>query len=104
MVSLTSGARFVVTDSDGVQEETTALGVPCWTMRDSTERPIAIPEGTSVPAGAEPSKVRLAVDEILAGRGKAKACPALWDGAAAERIAAHLASYFARPVNSTKPE
>jgi UDP-N-acetylglucosamine 2-epimerase (non-hydrolysing) len=104
MVSLMSGARFVITDSGGVQEETTALGVPCVTMRDSTERPITISEGTNVLAGADPMKVRRAVDEILAGRGKPKACPALWDGAAAERIAAHLVAYFARPVSRTKPE
>jgi UDP-N-acetylglucosamine 2-epimerase (non-hydrolysing) len=78
-------AAVVITDSGGMQEETTALGIPCVTMRDNTERPVTVDEGTNVLAGTDPQAILAAVREILAGRGKAGRRPALWDGHAADR-------------------
>jgi UDP-N-acetylglucosamine 2-epimerase (non-hydrolysing) len=87
---LESRAAAVVTDSGGIQEETTALGVPCFTLRDSTERPITLEQGTNTLLGSDlPALVR-GVREALAGRGKRGRVPELWDGHAAERIAAIL--------------
>jgi UDP-N-acetylglucosamine 2-epimerase (non-hydrolysing) len=86
-LGLTSQARLVLTDSGGLQEETTALGIPCFTLRENTERPVTITEGTNTLVGVDPAKVLAAVGEALAGRGKAGRIPALWDGKAAERIA-----------------
>jgi len=79
-------AAVVLTDSGGLQEETTALGVPCVTIRENTERPITVDEGTNVLAGTEPQAVIAAAREAIAGRGKRGRRPALWDGAAAQRI------------------
>jgi UDP-N-acetylglucosamine 2-epimerase (non-hydrolysing) len=84
-------AVLVLTDSGGLQEETTALGVPCVTVRDNTERPITVEEGTNVLAGTAPEGVIAAAREVLAGRGKRGRRPALWDGRAAERIVEVLA-------------
>ncbi len=81
-------AKVVITDSGGMQEETTALGVPCITVRDNTERPITVEEGTNTLLGADPSRIGPVVAEILATGGKRGRKPALWDGKAAERIAA----------------
>jgi UDP-N-acetylglucosamine 2-epimerase (non-hydrolysing) len=80
-------AKVVVTDSGGIQEETTALGVPCLTLRANTERPITITEGTNTLLGADPSVLAPAVQEVLATGGKAGRVPDKWDGRAAERIA-----------------
>lgn len=88
---LTSQAKVVITDSGGLQEESTALGVPCLTMRPNTERPITVTEGTSVLCGSDPDKLRLHLSEVETGRYKQGECPALWDGRAAIRIAACLA-------------
>ena len=96
MLGLMSGATLVLTDSGGVQEETTALGIPCLTMRENTERPITVEEGTNTLVGREADAITRVVDEILAGRGKRGRVPELWDGRAAERIAAHLAGWLAR--------
>ena len=81
-------AKVVVTDSGGMQEETTALGVPCITVRDNTERPITISEGTNTLIGADPARILPIVEDILRTGGKTGRKPALWDGKAAERIAA----------------
>ncbi len=80
-------ARLVLTDSGGIQEETTAIGVPCLTLRANTERPVTVTEGTNVLLGADPAAIAPAVAEILAGRGKTGRVPEKWDGHAAERIA-----------------
>jgi UDP-N-acetylglucosamine 2-epimerase (non-hydrolysing) len=90
MLGLMAGARLVLTDSGGLQEETTALGVPCLTMRENTERPITVEQGTNTMVGRDPAAISGAVSEILAGRGKQGRVPELWDGRAAERIAADL--------------
>jgi UDP-N-acetylglucosamine 2-epimerase (non-hydrolysing) len=96
-LALMADARFVLTDSGGVQEETTALGVPCLTLRDNTERPITVSEGTNTLAGTDPSAIRAEVRKLLAGEGKRGRVPQLWDGRAAERIAGILASELERP-------
>src|SRR5579864_5672790 len=87
---LLSKATLVLTDSGGIQEETTALGVPCLTLRENTERPITISQGTNLLVGTDPAKILSAAKEILGGRNKAGRLPALWDGKAAERIVATL--------------
>ena len=94
MLGLLKGARLVLTDSGGIQEETTGLGVPCLTLRDNTERPITVSEGTNRVVGTEPGAILQAVEEILKTGGKRGRIPPLWDGRAAERIAGHLANYF----------
>jgi UDP-N-acetylglucosamine 2-epimerase (non-hydrolysing) len=85
-VTLFSRSRLVVTDSGGIQEETTALGIPCLTMRDSTERPITVTEGTNILVGSDRARVAAAVDAILAGRSQSGRVPEGWDGQAALRI------------------
>lgn len=85
-LNLWKDAAAVLTDSGGLQEETTALGVPCITLRDNTERPITVTEGTNVLAGSDPARIEQAVAKVLGGEHKAGRRPALWDGRAAERI------------------
>jgi UDP-N-acetylglucosamine 2-epimerase (non-hydrolysing) len=85
-VTLARDCTLVATDSGGIQEETTVMGVPCLTMREGTERPITVEEGTNIIVGLDPLRVGQAVDEILAGRGKKGRIPAGWDGNAAARI------------------
>ncbi|TVO50880.1 non-hydrolyzing UDP-N-acetylglucosamine 2-epimerase [Denitromonas halophila] len=95
MLGLMASARLVLTDSGGIQEETTALGVPCLTMRESTERPITVTEGTNTIVAGDASAIIDGVDAILAGGGKGGRIPEGWDGCAAERIAAHLSAWLA---------
>lgn len=90
MLGLMAGAAVVLTDSGGLQEETTALGVPCLTLRENTERPITVSQGTNILVGRDRTAILQGVDDILAGRGKSGRVPELWDGRAAERIAADL--------------
>ncbi|MFH1681176.1 MAG: UDP-N-acetylglucosamine 2-epimerase (non-hydrolyzing) [Candidatus Eisenbacteria bacterium] len=84
---LLSEARVVLTDSGGIQEETTALGIPCITLRENTERPITVEQGTNVVCGRDRGKILSAMDEAIAGRVKSGRIPEKWDGRAAERIA-----------------
>jgi UDP-N-acetylglucosamine 2-epimerase (non-hydrolysing) len=86
-LSLTSQARVIVTDSGGLQEESTALGIPCLTLRTNTERPITVDRGTSTLIGNDADKLRTCLRDVLNGQYKSGACPELWDGHAAERIA-----------------
>jgi UDP-N-acetylglucosamine 2-epimerase (non-hydrolysing) len=79
-------ARLVLTDSGGVQEETTILGVPCLTMRENTERPVTVTEGTNEVIGSSPQRIVAASTAVLEGKGREGRIPALWDGHAAERI------------------
>jgi UDP-N-acetylglucosamine 2-epimerase (non-hydrolysing) len=87
MLGLMKDARMVLTDSGGIQEETTALGVPCVTLRHNTERPITVAEGTNTLAGNDPVRILATCDEILSNGGRAGRIPELWDGKASERIA-----------------
>ena len=91
-IALEASARLVLTDSGGVQEETTVLGVPCLTLRDSTERPITLTEGTNQLVGRDPATIVKAADEVMAAPPPWPGRPALWDGQACERIAAALVS------------
>lgn len=98
MVGLMATATLVLTDSGGLQEETTALGVPCLTLRENTERPITVEQGTNTMVGRDRAAILAGVDDILAGRGKRGRVPELWDGRAAERIVADLWQWLrARP-------
>jgi UDP-N-acetylglucosamine 2-epimerase (non-hydrolysing) len=83
---LESQATFVITDSGGIQEETTVLGVPCLTVRENTERPITITGGTNTLVGLNPRRLKEEAHQILCGKGKQGRVPELWDGQAAERI------------------
>ena len=89
-LALTSQAKVIVTDSGGLQEESTALGVPCLTMRENTERPITVSEGTSTLIGNDADKLHRHLRQVLDGEYPAGRCPELWDGRAAERIAEAL--------------
>ena len=90
MLGLMRDAALVLTDSGGLQEETTALGVPCLTLRENTERPITAEQGTNTLVGRDAGAIRRGVAEILRGDGKRGRVPELWDGHAADRIAADL--------------
>jgi UDP-N-acetylglucosamine 2-epimerase (non-hydrolysing) len=90
-LALQSRATVVITDSGGIQEETTYLGIPCLTLRENTERPITVTMGTNVLVGRDPYKLRLELSRVLAGESKKGAVPPLWDGCAGERIAVVLA-------------
>jgi len=88
-------AKVVLTDSGGMQEETTALGVPCVALRENTERPITIEQGTNVVVGTDPARIRAVVDDIVKTGGKRGRRPELWEGHAAKRIAVVLKERFA---------
>ena len=83
---LMTNAKLVLTDSGGVQEETTVLGVPCLTIRNNTERPVTITEGTNTLVGTSQSRIVGEARKILAGNGKQGRAPKFWDGKAAGRI------------------
>lgn len=94
MLGLMSRAVMVLTDSGGMQEETTALGVPCLTIRENTERPITVEQGTNTLVGVDPQALLDAAESILADGGKRGRVPEYWDGKTGERIAAHLAGWL----------
>ena len=89
-LKLQSNAHFVLTDSGGIQEETTYLNIPCITLRDNTERPATVNEGSNVITGTDPGRIRTEADKILSGNGKKGTIPKYWDGHTAERILAIL--------------
>lgn len=86
-IKLVKESKFVVTDSGGIQEETTVLGIPCVTMRNSTERPVTIEKGTNYLVGTNSVKVEKAISVIMRGQAKRGKAPLYWDGKAAHRIA-----------------
>jgi UDP-N-acetylglucosamine 2-epimerase (non-hydrolysing) len=94
MIGLMRDAQLALTDSGGVQEETTALGIPCLTLRPNTERPITVEQGTNIVVGSDRRRVMAAVEEILRGGGKRGRIPEFWDGKAATRVAEHLAGWL----------
>lgn len=85
-LNLWKDAKVILTDSGGLQEESTALGVPCLTLRENTERPITVDEGTNVLVGTNPARMIEEADRILACQGRTVRRPALWDGKSAARI------------------
>lgn len=95
MLGLMKDAKLILTDSGGLQEETTALGVPCLTLRENTERPITITEGTNTLVGVAADKIRDCFKQALTRHSKAGRQPERWDGKAAERIAADLDNWLA---------
>ncbi len=97
-LSLMSEARLVLTDSGGIQEETTVLGVPCLTLRDNTERPVTIDQGTNVLVGTSAHRILTAVSKVLSGAFPKGQIPELWDGKAAQRIAEILKTKMASPT------
>jgi len=86
-LALQQHAKLVITDSGGIQEETTFLGIPCLTVRDNTERPVTVEIGTNEIVGRDLSRIALAIERVLDGNRKASTVPPLWDGHAGERIA-----------------
>lgn len=94
-LALQKHAALVITDSGGIQEETTYLGVPCLTVRENTERPITVTMGTNELVGQDMALLRERATAILAGDVKAGRCPSLWDGKAGERIADVVERLFA---------
>jgi UDP-N-acetylglucosamine 2-epimerase (non-hydrolysing) len=93
-LGLMRDAKLAMTDSGGVQEETTALGVPCLTVRDNTERPATVDQGTNTLVGTSPAALIAAVDTVLTTGGKRGRIPALWDGKAALRIADDVCAFL----------
>jgi UDP-N-acetylglucosamine 2-epimerase (non-hydrolysing) len=100
-LSLTSSARLVLTDSGGLQEEATALGVPCLTLRENTERPVTVTEGTNELVGTDPERIVRAAHRALSGEGKRGRIPALWDGHAGDRAADAVLALAARGFSAT---
>jgi UDP-N-acetylglucosamine 2-epimerase (non-hydrolysing) len=96
-LQLMANAKVVLTDSGGIQEETTVLGIPCITLRDSTERPITVTEGTNVLVHDDPQKIVAEVIKVLEGRSPKGRRPDLWDGHTAERIVTILGKKLFKP-------
>jgi UDP-N-acetylglucosamine 2-epimerase (non-hydrolysing) len=101
-LNLMANAKIVLTDSGGIQEETTVLNIPCITLRDTTERPITLSEGTNVLVKDDPQKIVEEVERILAGNGRKGRCPGIWDGNTAERIVNILAEKTIKESNLRK--
>lgn len=94
MIKLMSKARVVLTDSGGIQEETTALGIPCITLRENTERPITVSDGTNTIAGSDSDKILDTFFDIVKTGGKRGKVPEKWDGQAANRIVTIIVDWF----------
>ena len=99
-LNLMANSKLVYTDSGGIQEETTILGIPCLTIRENTERPVTIEEGTNILVGSDREKIAEESYKILKGKGKKGRIPKLWDGKAAERIVNIL---LGRPYEPFQP-
>jgi UDP-N-acetylglucosamine 2-epimerase (non-hydrolysing) len=91
---LVQNAKGVITDSGGITEETTVMGVPCMTLRDNTERPETISLGTNELLGTNPKAIKPAMEKLFSGKWKKGAIPELWDGKTAERIIDALLKIF----------
>ena len=89
-IHLEKHARLVLTDSGGIQEESTVLGVPCLTLRENTERPVTLTEGTNVLVGNSTQRILEEASRVLDGKSRSRKVPELWDGKASERIVAKL--------------
>lgn len=93
-LKLQKNAKFIITDSGGVQEESTYLGVPCFTLRENTERPVTIDVGTNVLVGKDLEKLKIHLNSFLEGQFKKTEVPELWDGNASRRIAKIINKIF----------
>ena len=93
-LQLMANAKFILTDSGGIQEETTVLNIPCLTLRNNTERPVTVEQGTNILVGMDPHKIVAESENILAGRAKTGRIPPLWDGHAAQRIIEILENHY----------
>ena len=100
MLALNRSARLIITDSGGLQEEATILGVPCVTLRNNTERPITVEVGCNQVVGNQPSGIRCAISSALNGNGREIRIPELWDGRAAERIVKVLTRLYSQQRRS----
>jgi UDP-N-acetylglucosamine 2-epimerase (non-hydrolysing) len=98
---LQKNARFVMTDSGGIQEETSVLGIPCLTLRENTERPITVSQGTSTLVGNSPSQIQRYAHDILEGRYKKGGDIPLWDGQTAGRVVSCIKEYLGLPHKSS---
>lgn len=96
-VNLMKNSAMVITDSGGLQEESTVLGIPCLTLRENTERPITITEGTNYLVGVNKEDIIVSIQTVLDGKAKKGNIPEYWDGKAAERITKHLKTFFTAP-------
>ena len=85
-MELIKDATVVITDSGGIQEETTVLKAPCVTLRENTERPVTVDVGTNYLIGTEPARIMATVSDIIQGNGKQGDISPLWDGYAGERL------------------
>jgi len=83
---LVERSKAVITDSGGITEETTVMGIPCMTLRDNTERPETITQGTNELLGTDPKAIKPAMEKLFAGQWKKGSIPELWDGKTGERI------------------
>ncbi len=95
-LSLNDRARIVLTDSGGVQEETTVLGVPCLTLRENTERPATVEQGSNQVVGVDSDRIVTAARSVLQKPARESRRPPLWDGKAASRIVAIIREYLER--------
>lgn len=96
LLGLLKDSRLVLTDSGGLQEESTALGIPCLTLRDNTERPITLSEGTNTLVGNDPARLLAAFADIQKNGGRQGRVPEFWDGRAAQRIVAILSAWLGK--------
>jgi UDP-N-acetylglucosamine 2-epimerase (non-hydrolysing) len=87
---LVNNCMAVITDSGGITEEATVMGVPCLTLRDTTERPETVTVGTNELVGTDPSKLKPVLDRVFSGQWKKGGIPEKWDGKTGERIVVHL--------------
>ncbi len=103
-LALTSQAKVIVTDSGGLQEESTVLGVPCLTMRPNTERPTTVTMGTSTLIGNDFEMLRREFQKVLGGTSKSGGIPDFWDGQTAGRVVAAIRRHHGLPVTASTPD
>jgi UDP-N-acetylglucosamine 2-epimerase (non-hydrolysing) len=103
VLCLQKNALFVMTDSGGIQEETSVLGIPCLTLRENTERPVTVSAGTSTLVGSSTIAIMKYAGEIIEGGYKKGTQIPLWDGLTAPRVVSSIKEYFGLPVGPPEP-